>query len=241
MKQLTKLEDIFKHVSSIDLDKYVLFDDLELYNKETEESKYYKDYSEVYNDEEIITQINEIKFTLQGGRGASSSRKGGKMFGGKNKPVKMTPLHPAHLNTQGRKVSVEGVIQNFIKKHGKSDREFSTAVDSQGFAHTYTRGGKNTVAIPDIKRKFTAVHNHPSGSNFSGTDLRTFSSMKNMTSIVATNDKKAYRLTKKHNFDAKGFEKAVNKAKMSGSDYNKSVDRWLKRNAKKYGYTYEYK
>ena len=61
----------------------------------------------------------------------------------------------------------------------------------------------------------TAIHNHPSGGNFSSTDLHSFASVKNMNTLVATNNSKAYRITK-------------------GSDL------WLKKNAKKYGYTYSY-
>lgn len=45
-QKLTKLKDIFKHVSSIDLGKEILFEDLELYNKETETSKQYQSIEE---------------------------------------------------------------------------------------------------------------------------------------------------------------------------------------------------
>ena len=79
-KVLTDLEEIFKYVNSIDLEKYILFSDLELYNKKTGKSYFYKDYEEVYNDKKIISQIRKITFELQGGRGASSS-KGSKLFG----------------------------------------------------------------------------------------------------------------------------------------------------------------
>lgn len=242
-KVMTDLKEIFKYVNSIDLEKYILFSDLELYNKKTGKSYFYKDYEEVYNDKKIISQIRKITFELQGGRGASSSR-GSKLFGdssGDGEKANTIPLHPAYLNNQGRSVSVEGVIQTFIKKHGDAKREYTTAVDSQGFAHTYGKGEKDTVGVLGINQKYTVIHNHPSGGAFSGADLRTFASLKDMVSAVATNKTKAYRITKLHNFKAKEFEKAVNNAKSSGSDYSKSVDKWLKRNAKKFGYLYEYR
>lgn len=242
-KVLTDLKEIFEYVNSIDLEKYILFSDLELYNKKTGNSYFYKDYEEVYNDKKIISQIRKITFELQGGRGASSSR-GSNLFSASSEnsdPVNTIPLHPAYLNNQGRSVSVEGVIQTFIKKHGDAKREYTTAVDSQGFAHTYGKGAKDRVGVLGINQKYTVVHNHPSGGAFSGADLRAFASVKDMTSIVAVNKQKAYRISKLHNFKAKEFEKAVNNAKTSGSDYSKSVDKWLKRNAKKFGYLYEYR
>ena len=56
---MTDLEEIFKYVNSIDLEKYILFSDLELYNKKAGKSYFYKDYEEVYNDKKIISQIKK--------------------------------------------------------------------------------------------------------------------------------------------------------------------------------------
>lgn len=244
-QKLTKLKDIFKHVSSIDLGKEILFEDLELYNKETETSKQYKSIEEAENDLALMEKVNKINFTLGGGRGANSSKKGkdGKYpgFGASGgRDAKTKALHPASLNNQGRFSSVEGAIQTFIKKHGGSKTEYSTAVDSQGFAHNYLHGGKNSVEILPISGGFTAIHNHPNASNFSSTDLHSFAAVKNMNTLVATNSSKAYRITKGANFDAKGFDKAVSKSRFTTKDYNKGADLWLKKNAKKYGYTYSY-
>ncbi|MBZ4248577.1 hypothetical protein LAJ54_13395, partial [Streptococcus pneumoniae] len=101
-------------------------------------------------------------------------------------------------------------------------------------------GGKNSVQILPISGGFTAIHNHPNGSNFSSTDLHSFAALKGMNTLVATNSSKAYRITKGANFDAKGFDKAVSKSRFTTKDYNKGADLWLKKNAKKYGYTYSY-
>ncbi|MDS2789529.1 hypothetical protein RKW66_00205, partial [Streptococcus pneumoniae] len=75
---------------------------------------------------------------------------------------------------------------------------------------------------------------------FSSTDLHSFAALKGMNTLVATNSSKAYRITKGANFDAKGFDKAVSKSRFTTKDYNKGADLWLKKNAKKYGYTYSY-
>ena len=56
---MTDLEEIFKYVNSIDLEKYILFSDLELYNKKAGKSYFYKDYEEVYNDKKSISQIKK--------------------------------------------------------------------------------------------------------------------------------------------------------------------------------------
>lgn len=243
-QKLTKLKDIFKHVSSIDLGKEILFEDLELYNKETETSKQYKSIEEAENDLSLMEKVNKINFTLGGGRGANSGKKGkdGKYpgFNSAGGKAQSKALHPASLNSQGRFTSVEGAIQTFIKKHGNSKTEYGTAVDSQGFAHNYSHGGRSNVQILPLSGGYTAIHNHPSGGNFSSTDLHHFAAVKNMNTLVATNSSKAYRITKGTNFDAKGFDKAVSKARFTTKDYNKGADLWLKKNAKKYGYTYSY-
>ncbi|HEL2057751.1 TPA: hypothetical protein TY768_000919 [Streptococcus suis] len=242
-ERIEKLAEIFRYVSSIELKDEILFDDLELYNKVTGESTWYQSIDDVEDDERIMEQVREIEFILGGGRGASV--KNGKTLGFSSAAVrsKSTPIFPASLNNQGRFASVEGVIQNFIKKHGAAKREYSAAIDEQGFAHNYIKGGKSNVSVAPINGKFTAIHNHPSGGNFSSTDLHTFASVKNMSSLVATNDSKAYRITKTKRFDAKGFEKAMSRARWAGEDtesYNKGADRWLKRNAKRFGYVYSY-
>lgn len=50
-----------------------------------------------------------------------------------------------------------------------------------------------------------------------------------------------YIFIKTQKFDAVGFQKALASAKTTAKDYNEGVDRWLRRNAKKYGFKYEFK
>lgn len=50
-----------------------------------------------------------------------------------------------------------------------------------------------------------------------------------------------YILQKGNHFKANAFVKAVNNAHLKGKDYDDAVDRWLKANAKKYDYKYEFR
>ena len=56
--------------------------------------------------------------------------------------------------------------------------------------------------------------------------------------ITATGSKATYTVTKTSKFDAKGFSKALETAKTTDSDYDRALDRFLKRNSSRYGYTY---
>lgn len=49
-----------------------------------------------------------------------------------------------------------------------------------------------------------------------------------------------YSFVKNHNFNASGFVKGVESARLNGKDYNDAVSRWLKANQKKYGYSYSF-
>ena len=83
-------------------------------------------------------------------------------------------------------------------------------------------------------------HNHPSGGAFSKADLITTASTA-ARGIVASGKNGDYIFRKTQKFDSVGFQKAVNAAKTTAKDYSAGVDTWLKRNAKKYGYTYEFR
>lgn len=83
-------------------------------------------------------------------------------------------------------------------------------------------------------------HNHPSGGNFSKEDLVS-TSLSDEKGVVASGKHGDYMLTKGTHFKANAFVKAVESAKLKGKDYDDAVDKWLKRNAKKYGYTYQFK
>ena len=82
------------------------------------------------------------------------------------------------------------------------------------------------------------LHNHPSGGHFSDADLISTSMDARSKGIVATSTKAQYTFEKGTHFKATQFVKAVKSAKLKGTSYDDAVDKWLKGNAKKYGYKY---
>ena len=56
--------------------------------------------------------------------------------------------------------------------------------------------------------------------------------------LDATSTKAQYTFEKGTHFKATQFVKAVKNANMKGTSYDDAVDKWLKGNAKKYGYKY---
>ncbi|WP_249630594.1 hypothetical protein [Streptococcus uberis] len=235
------LEELFKnHLSMIDLESHFLYDDLELYDLSTGQSKFYKDIEELFEDKEIVEKLNAIQFDFyKGGRGASSGEMGGG-FGNSNErgKDKTYSANPAEFNAGGRKHNVETVLAKFVDKYGSAKREYAVSVDTQGFAHSYRIGNAHSVTISAAGKNHTIIHNHPGGGNFSKADLLNISSSRGK-GIIATNKKGYYSFEKKHNFDSKGFTKAVSKAKWPKKmSYDDGADWWLKKNAKKYGYSY---
>ncbi|HFU4112867.1 TPA: hypothetical protein ACGO7U_001718 [Streptococcus suis] len=57
-----ELEKAFKYLNMIELDKYFLYDDLELYNRETGETKQYQSLDEILADEYLKSQLDKITF-----------------------------------------------------------------------------------------------------------------------------------------------------------------------------------
>ncbi|HEM3577548.1 TPA: hypothetical protein U1C15_001189 [Streptococcus suis] len=57
-----ELEKAFNYLNMIELDKYFLFDNLELYNRETGETKQYQSLDEVLEDEYLKSQLDKITF-----------------------------------------------------------------------------------------------------------------------------------------------------------------------------------
>lgn len=240
----------FKHMNYVEFDGIVLFNDFEVYDKETKEETKYKTLDEAlkhkYKGKTILQLIEEkedLKIRLDGGRGASSGGEGTSLFGGQdgsNGVAKADPDLPARMNRMynGNKSSQENTLNTFRKQHASSKEEHLIAMDDDGFVSAYTHGGKSSVGYsPGQVAGKHVIHNHPNGSNFSKADLDGLTSTK-QKSITATSEKVTYRVEKGKNFDAKGFKKALNNAKTTETDYNKAVDKFLRQNAKKYGYKY---
>lgn len=139
--------------------------------------------------------------------------------------------------TGSRYKSYEKTLEKFNEKYANADHEYGITIDEDGYVHRHIEGGKTSVGISGSKGQMI-VHNHPSGGNFSDSDLIVVASGSEK-GIVATGSKKTYTFTKTKNFKSKEFTKAVKKAQWPVEyDYDKGADWWLRQNAKKYGYKY---
>lgn len=226
--------------------KYVLFQDYELYNSETNESVNFKEFDELLDykveDKTIKEMIEEKKNVCEedyGGRGAySSSKRGGSLFSGKGarsagrgSGESMKPLPPAYINsiTGGRYKSLEKTSNEFGKKFLNEGREYAGVIDEQGFALDYTKGNK--ASVQHLERPGAwSIHNHPSkvlnakaknGTVYynapSGPDLRNWALGKGKgTIVVASGNRTRYTMTKSNNFKGKDFVKGMKGAKSTG-------------------------
>lgn len=256
--ELKRFETTLKNNNALDLiDDYIIFNDLELYNPNTNESVYFSNFEDLYNFKikdvtirEIIENIKDFIVTLDGGRGSGSTNQ--KMGGGFNhadrrgRPAEDygATQFPARLNTGtgGRYKSYEKTLRKFENLYKNADVEYGASIDENGYATRLLKGGSTSVPIHGAKGEML-LHNHPSGGNFSDSDLLVVAkgSEKGIVA-VGSNVKKnrmRYTFTKTNHFKAKEFIKAVPKAQWPrGYSYDKGADWWLRRNAKKYGYKY---
>ena len=138
-------------------------------------------------------------------------------------------------------------MDSFIDLFQNADHEWAYAVDEQGYVHGVNEGGSTSVTMPFPKRGtkgLMMIHNHPGtkanpGGAFSDKDLIN-ASMTKYKGIIATDQTGEYIFQKGTHFKATDFVSAVKRAKLKGKDYNDAARKWLKANAKKYGYKFEY-
>lgn len=246
-----KFEKTLKSKNALNInDEYILFRDLELYSFKTEISIQFENYEELYKHKidnvsikEIIEAKDSFDFLLDGGRGVNS----GSMGGGFNhagrergKKADFKRMYSAEFNIGGKNRSYEKTLDRFKEKYAKAEREYGVEVDDAGFVHQHVQGTSTSVYIGASKGN-TIIHNHPSGGNFSDTDLISTAS-DSSKGIVAVGTKKVYSFSKTNKFKSKEFIKAVKKAKWPTKyNYDKGADWWLKKNAKEYGYVYSAK
>ena len=232
-------------------DDLIIFNDFELWNRRTDESKQYKSVDELVADNpdvrKIIETTDEFYLDWSGGRGSSSGSSKVAMGGGfgnapgrKGKDSERLLPAELNLNVAGGN-SVSSVLNRFQNKYGNADREYAISVDENGYVKQHIKGGKHSVGITGDKGD-TLIHNHPSGSNFSKADMESFA-LTGIKSLVATssnkNTKGTYTITKGNKFNSKAFVKAVNRAQWpSNLSYNDGVSWWLKKNQKTYGYKF---
>lgn len=112
-------------------------------------------------------------------------------------------------------------------------------MDENGYVTSYVIGNKSSVPISG-KRGEMVFHNHPSGGTFSKADMLSVSHSREK-GIVASGKNGDYIFVKGGHFKANAFTKAVNTARPSGKSYDDAIDKWLRKNQKKYGYKYEFR
>ena len=248
--EVQKFKEELQKVNGLSIGDYIVFNDYELYNLKTNKEKQFNTFEDLLNHkirgisvENIIKNIDEFTYNLAGGRGAGGQAKAGSLFAGQDGDrgkVRNNYDLPSRMNKMygGNKQSFDNTLKTFKKSHLLSDSESAVTVDNDGFVSIYKHGSKSSVGWyeSELAGKHV-IHNHPGGSHFSRADLITTATTK-ATGITATGSKYDYILKKTSKFDAKGFVKAVNTASGSTGDYNEDVHKFLKSNAKKYGYTY---
>lgn len=191
---------------------------------------------------ELIGKLKTIEFEVMGGRGAGGI---GAVFSwksakGNGKDGSADNL-PARVNTKVKVKTRANAIKAFRDMHGKDAGESLVQIDRNGFVHHYRNGNKSNVSINRIVKGATLVHNHPNNSTFSPADMKVVAST-NVGSIIATHSKGYREFTKQSHFKQNDFLKAVARVEkngLKGKGPNDAVDRWLKRNQKKYGYTFK--
>ena len=191
---------------------------------------------------ELIGKLEAIEFEVMGGRGAGGM---GAVFSWKGAPHRgldhsMDNL-PARVNNKVKIKTREQAIKAFRDMHGKDAGESLVQIDRNGFVHHYRNGNKSNVSLNRTVKGATLVHNHPNNSTFSPADMKVVAST-NVGSIIATHSKGYREFTKQSHFKQNDFLKAVARVEkngLKGKGPNDAVDRWLKRNQKKYGYTFK--
>lgn len=218
-----------------------------------EEQRTYKKANDVLTDRiggvlisTLIKKLTQIPatagYTVKGDRNGQERRKafGNAADGGGSREARRD--FPARLNTGGRFQSNESTLQLFTDRFVNDRIEHGITVDEQGFVTQLIHGGATSVSISG-RRGELVIHNHPAsgngeGGSFSLADLQS-TAMERSRGIVAVAPEAIYTFTKGPNFDAAGFYRAVGNATVPANlTYNEGVQRWMSRNAKRYGFTY---
>lgn len=209
---------------------------------------------------EIVDNMDELAAPNdEGGRGSSSSSPYKGRWEDKNRPERdySTSDLPARMNTRaGVRRTYDDMLRAFIDAHGNDRKEHGIVVDAEGFVTKYRHGNRGSISGLTGKNTEIAIHNHPRDGwpQFSKADMvnTALSSRRGIVAVSTTKGRNkgiyaetakyagTYTFIKGGHFKATEFVKAVNKAYLTGKDYNDAVDKWLRKNQKKYGYTYTY-
>lgn len=236
---------------------YILFrKPLQIYDMRSDKTVYFKTIEEMYQYRietgetvsEIIKKAKPGKFwehILNGGRGSDSDSWSGGFdhTHGSGDEDDNNRDFPARMNGIIKAKNFDEALKQFRNKHVSDDKEHGVSVDEDGFVSEYVHGGSVSVGIAGRKGE-TILHNHPGhsqgrGGNFSDTDLLSTATGPER-GIVAVAPEGNYIFRKGQHFKADKFTKAVKTATIRGKDYDDAAGKWLKRNQKKYGYTYSF-
>lgn len=150
----------------------------------------------------------------------------------------------SRFNTGDRFQTEEKMASKFTSLHVNSKEEHAITIDERGFVTQYNHGDKTSVGIMGRKGEMV-YHNHPGGSDgkghsFSDSDLL-MTAKDQSRGIIAVAPEGTYSFVKGRKFNAAGFYNAVKNAKVPANmDYDTGVAHWMKRNAKKYDFTYKF-
>lgn len=243
---------INRDVNAVDLTgNWILFKlrnkSFELWNQVVDRSVYFKTLDEALDhtiDGKSIRQyIDEYKpmpRIIDGGRGSANGNREFRFTSasdGRGKD-KTHSIHAAYMNTATKERSVEGAIKAFGDKYRNADHEYGATVDNLGYTYNHVEGNQHSVNIHGDRGK-VILHNHPSGGNFSKADMQVIARGREK-GIVASGKHGDYVFMKGSHFDSAAFEKAINKARPRGKNYDDAIGKWLKANQEKYGYTYSF-
>lgn len=200
---------------------------------------------------------DEITFPPEfGGRGGGSgmgfSGKWPSAGGGAGKD-NTTYDHPARMNVKiGVQRTYEDMLKAFTETHAAAGEEHGVVVDQYGFAVKYRHGNRGSISGLTGNGTEIAIHNHPAGGwpTFSKEDVvnTALGTRRGIVAVSSTQGRGeesakyagTYSFVKGQHFNASGFVKAVSNARLSGTDYNDAVNKWLKSHQKKFGYKYSY-
>lgn len=251
--QVSEFIECIDKLTFVDVGRLTYFPEQhELFDPETGNSRYFDSHEaflESSIDGEAVRAIIEddgyrMLVEIDGGRGSSSESGSTFKFnhasGGGGRGDIGRAKFPAEFNDGDKFQSETKALDKFRERHANSDHEFAIAVDSDGYVHQYIEGGSTSVAISGRDGQLI-IHNHPSGGNFSDSDLLSVAQNRGERGIVASGSKGDYIFKKAKGFDGAAFVKAVKSARMKGKDYDDATHKWLKTNQKKYGYMYEFR
>ena len=239
---------LYKYVNAVYSGDYIIFKvskhRWELYHIPTEETSVFKTFDELAKNgvvARIIDTYTERELKLDMPKPPRSTQRDTFSDSDDLGNDETTNDFPSRVNIDKAKSTEDKTLQQFRRMYANADEEHGFAVDEQGYITVYKHGNASSVSwTPGELAGKLVYHNHPSGSAFSKADMLTTAQTR-ARGIVASGRNGDYIFVKTQKFDAIGFQKALSGAKTAAKNYDEGVDRWLRRNAKKYGYKYEFK